>query len=265
LDAAVAALRSGRPAEAERLAVRLLRSNPRDLGAAQILGNALLMQNRPGDAAEALRPAARRSGDPSIETLLARALAAAGRTDEALAQLRQTTARHPAYVLAVIELGDLLGRTGRLDEAVAALAAGVAANPDAPLPRIALGYLHLRRNDRAGARAQFSAACAAAPQRHDALVALAKVTALDGDFAAAAALHRRALALRPDDVATRINLGKCLLDLGDRETGEAALRAAIRAVPQATGLAITTLAAAAHGRAFLRPSDAARFLNAGPV
>ena len=133
------------------------------------------------------------------------------------------------------------------------------------MPRIALGYVHLRRNDRAEARAQFSAACAAAPQRHDALVALAKVTALDGEFAAAVALHRRALAIRPDDVATRINLGKCLLDMGEREAGEAALRAATRAVPKATGLAITTLAAAAHGRVFLRPSDAARFLGAEPT
>jgi hypothetical protein len=60
---------------------------------------------------------------------------------------------------------------------------------------------------------------------------------------------------------TRNNLGACLLEIGEREAGEATLRAAARGVPQMAGQAITSLASASHGRFFLRPSAAAKFLR----
>jgi predicted Zn-dependent protease len=84
---------------------------------------------------------------------------------------------------------------------------------------------------------------------------------MDGEYDAAADLYRQALRLRPDDPVTRISLGKCLLELGERDEGEAALRAATRGATELNGLALTTLAAAPHGRFFLRPSDARRFLQ----
>jgi Flp pilus assembly protein TadD len=74
-------------------------------------------------------------------------------------------------------------------------------------------------------------------------------------------LFRHALGLRPDDAMTRNNLGACLLELGERDAGEASLRAAVRSAPQMAGLAITSLAAASHGRFFLRPSAVAKFLR----
>jgi Flp pilus assembly protein TadD len=102
---------------------------------------------------------------------------------------------------------------------------------------------------------------AAAPDRYDVLPALAKVMALDGEYAPAADLFRRALALRPDDAVTRNNLGMCLLELGERDAGEAVLRETVRGAPQMAWQAVTSLAAASHGRFFLRPSDAARFMQ----
>ena len=127
--------------------------------------------------------------------------------------------------------------------------------------RMELGYVHLKRNDRARARAIFSQVLEASPERYDALTALARVMGLDGEYAAAADLFRRALGLRPDDAMTRNNLGACLLEMGERDAGEAALRAAARSVPQMAGLAVTSLAAASHGRFFLRPSAVAKFLR----
>jgi Tfp pilus assembly protein PilF len=124
-----------------------------------------------------------------------------------------------------------------------------------------LGYLHVKRNDRAEGRALFSQVLAAAPGRHDTLVALARVMALDGEYAAAADLYRRALGLQPDDAAMRVSLGKCLLEMGEREAGEATLRTAARGTAQLAGPAITALAAAPHGRFFLRPSAVAKFLR----
>jgi Flp pilus assembly protein TadD len=261
LEKAILAFRMQRPDEAERLASDVLKSNRGNVLAAQILGRALLMQNRAREAIDPLQRAARRSDDPEIETLLAAALAASGRDDEAFEQLRRTTARRPPFLPAFLELGRTLGDIGRFDEAIAALESGLALAPDALDLQMGLGYLHLKRNDRAKARALFAQVLAAAPGRHEALVALAKVMALDGDYADAADLYRRALGHKPDDAPTRINLGKCLLEMGEREAGEATIRAATRGTAQWAGLALMSLAAAPHGRFFLRLSAAAKFLR----
>jgi Flp pilus assembly protein TadD len=261
LDRAAVALRVQWPDEAERLAGEVLKSDRGNTAAARVLGQALLMQGRPLEAIEPLQRAARRRPDPMLETLLGRALADAGRTDEALERLRQATSRRPAYPLAFVELGDLLGKLGRLDEALPVFETGLALAPDAAVLRVALGYLHLARNDRAKARALFLAVRAAAPERHDARVALAQVLGLDGDYATAADLYRDALALRPDDAATQLALANCLLEMGERDAGEAALRTVAGGGTRMAGSAIAALAAAPHGRVFLRPSAAAKFLR----
>src|SRR4051794_17265971 len=261
LENAVLALRMQRPNEAERLAASVLKSDRGNSVAAQILGRALLMQNRADEAIVPLQRAARRSDDPAVETELAIALAAAGRRDEALEQLRRTTARRPTFPRAFVEYGGLLAKTGRPEEGIAGLVRGVALTPEAVDLRMELGFVHLKRNDRASARTLFQQVLVAAPERYDVLPALAKVMALDGEYAAAADLFRRALGLRPDDAVTRNNLGACLLEIGQRDAGEAALRDAARGVPQMAGQAITSLASASHGRFFLRPSAAAKFLR----
>ena len=261
LENADLALRMQRPDEAERLASGVLKSNRGNVLAAQILGRALIMQNRAAEAIDPLQRAARRSDDPATETLLATALAAVGRRDEALEQLRQAAARRPPFAPAFLEHGGLLAKLGRFDQAIAVLESGLALAPEAVDLRMELGYVHLKRNHRAHARALFLQVIAVAPQRHDAVAALAKVMALDGEYAAAADLYRRALGLRPDDAVTRNSLGMCLLEMGERTAGEASLRAAMRDAPQMAGQAITSLAAASHGRFFLRPSTAAKFLN----
>jgi predicted Zn-dependent protease len=263
LDRAVLAFQAQRPDEAARIAAEVLRSARGDLRAAQLLGQALLMQGRALAAIEALGPVARRSGDPVVETLLARALADAGRGAEADDLLRKATTRRPVYPLAFVELGDRLGKAGRFDEAAAVFEAGLALAPQAQVLRVALGYLHLQRNDRVSARALFTAVRAAAPERHDALLGLADVLARDGDHAAAADLYRQALAARPLDPTTRISLGKCLLELGERGAGEAALRAAAQGGAAMLGPALAALCATPRGRVFLRPSAAARYLRGG--
>lgn len=260
LEGAIWALQMQRPHEAEQLAADVLKANRGDAQAAQILGQALLMQNRAGEAIAPLERAAR-SEDPAAETLLAMALAASGQREKALEQLRRTTARRPPYPQAFLEQGGLLAKLTRFDDAIAVLESGIALAPDTLELRIELGFVHLKRNDRARARAIWSEVLATAPERRDARAALAKVMVLDGEYAAAADMLRHALGLRPDDAMSRNNLGACLLELGLRDAGEATIRAAANGAPQLTGLAITSLASASHGRFFLRPSEAAKFLR----
>ncbi len=81
------------------------------------------MQNRAADAIEPLQRALRRSEDPTVETLLAAALAATERGEEALEQLRRTTARRPPHLPAFVDYGKQLARMGRFEEGIAALEA----------------------------------------------------------------------------------------------------------------------------------------------
>jgi tetratricopeptide (TPR) repeat protein len=262
LDQAVLAFRARRPDEAERLAREVLNASRVNVRALQILGHALIQQDRAREAIGPLERAARRGEDPATDTLLGKALAAVGRREEALARLQRAAAARPPFAQAFLELGEHLAGAGRLEEAARVFEQGLALTPEAAVLRLGLGRVHLRGNDRAGARRLFEQVLADAPERHDALAALARVLTLEGAYADAAELCRRALRQRPDDALAWINLGKCLLELGEREAGEAALRSGAQAGPQFSGLAITALAAASHGRMFLRPSAATRFLNA---
>lgn len=260
LDRAIMALQMQRADEAERIAAGVLKADRGNALAAQVLGRALLVQNRAVEAVVPLERAAKRSEDPAIETDLAGALAAAGRSDDALEQLRRTVARRPPFLPAFLEYNKQLAQCGKLDEAIAVLENGLALEPTAVDLRVTLALVHIKRNDRFAARTELQQAVAEAPQRHDILAALARVMAQDGEYAAAAELFRRALALRPDDVVTRNSLGACLLEMGEREAGEASLRAAARN-SQMAGQALMALAGASHGRFFLRPSVAAKFLR----
>jgi Flp pilus assembly protein TadD len=257
------ALQMRRPDEAERLASEVLKANRGNVAAAHILGRALLMQNRIAEAIIPLEKAARRSEDPVIETLLGSALASTGRSGEAIEQLRLAITRRPPYPPAFAELGSQLSKLGRIEESFAVFESGLALTPGATDLLMGLGYLHLKTNDRARARALFLQVQAAEPQRFDILSALANVMALDGEYAAADS-YRRLIAQRPHDAMMHYNLGKCLLELGDRDAGEAALRAAASGGLQMAAGAIAALSAAPHGRFFLRPSAVAQFLRVKP-
>lgn len=258
---AVMALRMQQPNEAERLASEVLKLDHGDVAAAQILGRALLIQNRAAEAMIPLQTAAHHAADPETETLLGLALSATGRGEEALDQLRKAATRRPAYPPAFLEQAGLFARKGRFEEAVAVLESGLALVPGSVELHMELGFVHLKRNDREKARAMMSKALETAPGRPDILAALAKIMTMDGEYADAADHYRRVLALWPNDPVSLNNLGVCLLEMGRREEGEACFRAALRSAPQAAGMIVTSLASASHGRFFLRPSDAARFLE----
>ncbi|MBN8992236.1 MAG: tetratricopeptide repeat protein [Rhizobiales bacterium] len=261
LERAVVALQMHRPGEAERLAAGVLRANRNHHMAAKVLGWALLAQNRAGEAIAPVERAARRSNDPEIETVFAVALAATGRQQEALDQLRQTTARRPAFPPAFREYAGQFVKLDRFDEAIAVIESGIALAPDAIDLQIDLARLHLSQNDRAKARKILSKALEAAPGRPDILASLARVMVLDGDYAAAADMFRHLLALRPDDAMTRADLAACQFEMGAREAGESTLRAATRGRPEMLGRAVHLLAATSHGRFFFRPSAAVKFLG----
>lgn len=261
LAKALLALQMQQLEEAEQLASQVLKSDRGNTLAAEILGRALMGQNRLDEAIVHMAKFARRTDQPSIETLLAGMLAAVGRRDEALDHLRRAVARRPHYIPAFVELALQLRKTGQFDEAMTVAESGLTFEPQSVDLQLALGYALAERNERVRAQAVFAKVHAAEPTHHDALLALAATVIWDGDYGRAADLYRRALAIKPLD-DTRIRLGKCLLELRQREEAEALFRTATHGVSQLAAPAVIAMVSASHGRIFLQPSSTLDFLRA---
>jgi tetratricopeptide (TPR) repeat protein len=261
LQRAAFALQMRQFAVAEQIAADVLKASRTDAGAVSILARALMAQNRAGEAIPHLERAAKRSDDAGIATLLGAALGSAGKRAEATELLRRTAQRRPPFLPAFQELAGQLAGAGRFEEAIAIIESALALAPGAVDLELDLARLHLHRNDRAQARAILTRLDKVAPGRPDVLNLLGRVVMLEGAYPEAADAFRRALALRPDDALLRADLATGLLEMGDRQAGEAALRTALAGRPQMLGRATYALVHSAHGRFFFRQSAAKKFLG----
>jgi tetratricopeptide (TPR) repeat protein len=261
LQRATLALNAKRPEEAQRIAEEILRRDPRHARALHILGFALLIQGRAEAAVSPLEAAARGRRDPEIETQLALALSQLGRRDDALSRLKRASKRQPPYAPAFHGLGSLLFAMEHYDEAIEALRRGVTVAPMMPEISIQLGDVFLERRRYEEARAAFGQALSISPDLSDALIGMGKAQYAMGRSEAAAECFRRCLRIRPDDDSIWLHLGHCLLRLGEREAGFECFRTASRGDPKRYGRALLSLAASGRGRAWLKPSAAARFMR----
>jgi protein O-GlcNAc transferase len=261
VEQAKAALSAERPQDAQRIAETILSSNPRHGEALYVLGCALVMQGRATDAIAPFEDAARELRDAETDTMLAIALRQTGRQDDALARLKRAAKRQPPYAGAFHELGYLLFSLKRYDEAIEALRRGLLIAPMMPELSIQLGYVHLRLRNCADAKLAFARALEISPTSLDALFGMARAHQEIGENALAADYFRRYLRTRPDDAGTWLSLGHCLLELGELDAGYECFRIAARGDAKRYGKALTSLAASARGRLWLKPSAAVRFLR----
>jgi tetratricopeptide (TPR) repeat protein len=264
LAQAMSALDDERPEDAERMAAELLKADPHHAGALYVLGCALTLQRRAGEAIAPLEAASGDHDNPECDTVLAIALCRVGRHEDAVGRLKLTIKRYPAYAVAFNELGYLLVLMGRYDEAADILTQGLQIAPTMPQLSIQLGYAELSRRNCANAKIAFGRALDISPHSHDALFGMAKAHQELGENEAAADYFRRYLTDRPNDSGAWLNLGHCLLELGQLEPGYECFRMAARGDAERYGTALTSLAAAARGRFWLRPSAAVRFLRSRP-
>jgi len=255
------ALRAQQFAQAEQIATNILKSSRTDRHAALLLAHALMGQKRGDEAIAPLERIARRGEDGEVETLLGALLCGAGRVTDGIAQLRRTTARRPPYFPSFQELAGQLSKAGQHDEAISTIEAGLALAPDSVDLKLDLGRLLQNVDQITRAVSVLQSARDAAPGRPDVLSQLGRVLVAHGDYAAAADAFRRVLALYPDDRSNRAYLATCLLELGDRDAGEAALRTVIRGQPQLLGRAAFVMASGSHGRFFFSQRAASKFLG----
>jgi tetratricopeptide (TPR) repeat protein len=250
-----------RPEDAERMAAELLKVDPHHAAALYVLGCALIMQGRAGEAIAPLEAASGDHDNPECDIVLAIALRQVGRHEDAVGRLKLTIKRYPAHAAAFNELGYLLVVMGRYDEAADVLTQGLQIAPTLPQLSIQLGYAELSRRNCANAKVAFARALDISPHSHDALFGMAKAHQELGENEAAVDYFRRYLTDRPNDSGAWLNLGHGLLELGQLEPGYECFRMAARGNAERYGTALTSLAAAARGRFWLKPSAAARFLR----
>ena len=100
-----------------------------------------------------------------------------------------------------------------------------------------------------------------APDDPRVLFALGNTAAAIGHAGAAENFFRRVLAHDPAHHRARMNLGYCLIELGQLDDGIACLRAAVEAAPHNYGNALRMLISAGRGRFWLKRSAAAECLG----
>jgi tetratricopeptide (TPR) repeat protein len=259
----MAALRSNRADEAERIARGVLAGAAQDADALHILGISLLARQRWGEAIAPLQTAAGATCNPIMETHCALAFRQSGRMNEALAWLRRAASREPVYAQALLELGVVLCAMQRYDEAEATLQRGLRADPDAVEMSVELGGVYICKAEPAKAKAAFARALAQAPGHPRALHGSGTALLFEGEFARAAERFRQVHASQPVYVRAQLDLAHCLLELGQRDDAVACLRALIAAVPQLYGKALQVLVSSGRGRFWLKPSTAAAVLMPG--
>lgn len=256
------ALDQGRASEAEQIVRTVLSKDARHTAALQLLGGALLLQERHEEAIAPLEGAARVLRDASLDTQLAIALREVGRTGDALLRLKRAIKREPPYAFAFHELGFLLYSLQRYDEAIAAIRRGLEIAPLSSNLWVLLGGICHARRDAPSGKSAYGRALSISPNLASAHYGMGTVLMTQGAFAQASEHFRFAAASNPGDLQARLKLAGCLLEIGQTDAALSFLRNAIRGGPQqvyATSLKV--MLSSGRGRFWLRPSAAARALS----
>ena len=162
---------------------------------------------------------------------LASALDAQGKTDEAIAQLREAVRVRPNYTPARAELGQLLAREGHPDEALSELQTAVRMRPDDSVAHFRLGSVLGTLGRTGDAAAEFSQAVRLQPENADAHFNLGIALAQEDRVQEAAREFEATVRLRPDDVNARFNLGISLARLGKLDDAIVQFSEAVRLKP----------------------------------
>ena len=207
-----------------------VRTTPDNVVAHYNLANALAAEGRTAEAlvhydrAKAIRPAPAHNTAGSL-------LAAEGRVEEAIARYREALRLDPRYADAYNNLGVLLARQGNAAEARRQYQEALRYRP-----RHADALYNLARLEAAEGRpdqalAHLASALEANPELHGAYYARANILAAAARFPEAEADFRSALRLRPGNADAHNNLGRLLALTGRAGEAMAEYDAALRLAP----------------------------------
>ncbi len=207
----LALLSGGKPDEAASVATQLIRKHGEHPAALNLLGSAQAASGRTANAEKSLRRALALAPDlGDAAENLARLLIETGRPGEAIEILRSLLGREPNRVASHHLLGRAMGDSGGYDDAVTAYHAGLRLAPDFHPALNDLGLLHLRTGKAEEALACFEQLLRLAP--NDLVAANNRGAALRTleRYEEAEAQYRSALERFPDSPQVNLNLGKLL-------------------------------------------------------
>ena len=177
------------------------------------------------------------------------ALAAAGRYEDAIADMRILEKAGALTTEDLIVLGDSLRLAGRTAEALAALDKASALQPQSPLPWLTRANTLIAAGRHDEAALAYNRVLAMVPEHSEALRGLGDLALIRGDVQGAAGFYGRVLASAPNDVGAMVKLGVVRMRTGQREDAVALFKKAVDAEPS-NGEALLYMAGAmaASGR-----------------
>jgi tetratricopeptide (TPR) repeat protein len=160
------------------------------------------------------------------------ALAAQGRTDDAMAQFREALEIKPDYADAHTNLGLALWRQGRLEEAAAHYRSALQSTPDAALPHSNLGLVLTEMGRVDEAIVHLSDAVRLDPELSGARVNLGNALRVSGRAQEALEQYELAVQIDPEDAEAHNNIGAMLAQQGRRAEAATRFRTALRHDPR---------------------------------
>jgi len=237
LQQAVAHHQAGRLEEAWGIYESILRVDPRNPNALNLLGMVHHAQGRHDAAADMIERAIEVAPNVAgFHNNLGNVRLAQRQHEQAEENYRRAIQLQPNYVEAINNLGVALMGQGKVEEAVPLFTRAIAMKHDYPSARNNLGNaLRAKRMYRESIGC-YRDAIAFEPNHGDAWSILAIALLELGELAEAETAARRAVALRPENVGAYFTLGMTLEEAGRREEAKEQLQAALKLKPASRGL-----------------------------
>ena len=175
---------------------------------------------------------ARNPAHTDSHLLLAEIMCNSGNLQEALSSAEIAATLSPANPKAQGILGKILLASGQIDNAVIHLGNAIAANPADDIAHNALGSAYLLKNEPEKALRSFKNAASANPANLEVHLNIAAILHSANRLADAIDHYRTHLVLRADDAQTFFSLGNALMELGRLEEAASSYKSAVRANPE---------------------------------
>jgi tetratricopeptide (TPR) repeat protein len=189
------------------MAIEVMKENPANLNALNLLIQTELLQNRTSEALERLRQVALDGAkSPRTQVLVGKWFERLGSMPEARTAITNAKKLNPRYVVADLALAELDMREGRLDQARAGLSSVISTQPRNETAHLMLATLEYATHNQTSALEQYQAAVEVNPDDVKALNAAAYLLATtDPDGAMKYAKHANELS--PDNAMIQDTLG----------------------------------------------------------
>ncbi len=196
------------------------------------LGESYRALNQLAEATECYRKAVRIQPDAAEPRYyLGTLLADTSQLEEAVASFQQAIRLQPQFAEAYLQLGKALYGQGKLSEAAACLQQSLRLTPDQAVALVNLGAILTKTGKLSEARVCYERLIQLHPTFADGHFNLGNVLELQGHFSDAIACYRRAVECKPDFSDALCNLGNTLKEQGDLAQAMVYLQQAIRVRP----------------------------------